>query len=162
MTICLAATLALAACAARAGTAAAAADVPPSAPTSQGQPTKTPTTSQSPRPPRSNAPAGTKQIVVTPVTDRRSSPGWTVARQSQPTLDCGDAEASASTVSANVYACSQTYAYAVACWPGGRAGPVLCLRDPWSHQVVEMSYAGHLSPVRPPSRPTPLALQLSD
>jgi len=169
MMVCLAATVALAACAtASAGTSAGGSDVPPvpstvaPSETSSTSPAsaQTPTTPETTTPP--SAPRSTKQIVLRPVTDRRPSVGWSVAHDSQFTLDCGGAEASPSTVSPDVYSCSPSAAYAVACWSSVHASRLLCLRDPWSRKVVEMPYDGHLTKVPAPSDPHPLALQLSN
>ena len=96
MTICLAASLALAACASsRAGTSAGGSDVPPTPSTvvSSAAPSGEPPSSAAPSAP--SAPVATAKIVVTPVTEGRASPGWTVTPEPQTTIYCGeDAEPS--------------------------------------------------------------------
>lgn len=164
MTICLAASLALAACAgSRAGTSAGGSAVPATPSTvvsSAGPPGGAPS---SPAPSAPSAPVATARIVVTPVTEGRASPGWAVTPEPQTTIYCGDdAEPSPGALAPNIYSCSPSYAYAVACWRSRHAHHVLCLRDPWSHAVIEMPNAGRLRALPPSRHPTPVALQLSD
>ncbi|MDT4913090.1 MAG: hypothetical protein QOC66_2218 [Pseudonocardiales bacterium] len=66
-------------------------------------------------------------------------------------------------VTGNIYSCGATADSADTCWPSSSPDSVLCLRDPWSHQLSALRIADQLTgSVAPRRDPQPIGLELSD
>lgn len=110
-------------------------------------------------------PAPTKLIVVRPVTSSgHPVPGFTVSAEPGGSVDCSFAEPSPAAVSPNIDVCSPSAEYAVACWKSFKVHRVYCLRDPQSHEVVQIPRRGAFAktPVAKPAHRAPLAMILGD
>jgi|1186.fasta_scaffold89838_2 hypothetical protein len=103
-------------------------------------------------------PTHTVRVVVRPVhADGRPVHGYHVTRESIPGFSC--AEVSPVAVDKNIRFCGFSYTYTVACWRS-RNHTVLCLRNPWSRQLVRIRYSGRFRPVAAPRPAVPQALRL--
>ena len=110
--------------------------------------------------------APTKRVVLRPVTESgRPASGFFVASDASVTIDCGSpstARPSPVAVDDHILVCSPSSAYAVACWNGEAPATAICLRDPWSPDLVRMKLTGSFPATSAPARPQPLGLVLSD
>lgn len=127
----------------------------------------TPARASSSAPPSSSAPAPhTQQVVLRPVKRTgRVAPGYTLSIEPGGQLLCGGSSTgleSPVAVDDGIMGCSPSAEYAVACWAGPTPDTARCFRDPWKHQVVQLTTQGPLSSMRAPKVPSPLGLELSD
>jgi hypothetical protein len=136
-------------------TSAAASTSSPSAVVSTG--TQSTTVSQS-RP----VVAGTRQVTLRPVTAAgQPVPGYRVTTETWSPFLCTDG-ASPSAVSPDIRFCGSSASNTVACWKSAVPSTVLCLRDPFGHALVRITYSGTFAPVAAPAQAAPQGLVLAD
>lgn len=100
----------------------------------------------------------TRITVIRPVhADGRPVTGYTVTHESVPGFTCLDASPVA--VAADIDFCGFSATYTMACWKS-KNHTVLCLRDPWTKQLVRIRYSGSFARHAAPRHPVPQALRL--
>jgi hypothetical protein len=149
-----------------------------------------PTTSTAAAPPRSSSPVApsstpsriavtstrattpppvvpaTNRVTVRPVTAAgQPAAGYQVTTETWPDFTCtagAFAGASPSAVGPDIRFCGPSASNTVACWKSAVPTTVLCLRDPFGHVLVRVTYAGTFAPVAAPANPAPQGLLLAD
>ena len=107
----------------------------------------------------------TAQVVVRPVSwTAHVTPGFTVSRERQGSVDCTASFASPGAVDPDILECSPSAEYATACWLSRTAHRTLCLRDPRKEHLVSVRRSGVMAQALPyvPGRRGPLGLRLAD
>lgn len=103
--------------------------------------------------------AGTRQVVVRPVTaDGRPAPGWPVVRQ-RGVASCTGAAHGA--VDPGIVTCFPTVYGLAACWKS-QGHTALCVRSLTEHELVRVRYQGRFPRVAAPAQPAPNDLTLGD
>jgi hypothetical protein len=102
----------------------------------------------------------TKVAVVRPVhADGRPVAGYKVTREHISGFTCQDVSPVA--VDRNIDFCGFSATYTMACWKS-RNHTVLCLRDPWTKELVRIRYSGRFAEHAAPAHPVPQALRLGN
>src|SRR5579859_7228182 len=107
--------------------------------------------------------SGTTRVVIRPVTATGTlARGFRESHENDTVSCAGGHSASPAAVDNDIVACTPESSDAIACWAAPDAGHVLCLRDPWSGEVVELPLGDHVPHVTAPPDPWPLGLTLAD
>jgi hypothetical protein len=116
--------------------------------------------------PSTAAPPATKSIIIRPVTSAgKPASGFHVSTQKGLSIDCSaPAFPSPGAVDRNIQECSPSAAYAIACWKAAKAHHALCMRNPSSHRLYQISLMGSFakSPRVKPKLRAPLLIVLTD
>lgn len=109
----------------------------PATPTAR---TSTPTQHATPTGTEHPGPA-TKIVTARPVSRTGTvEPGWTVQVAAKPVLTCGRANLwSGVTVDPGVASCGPDSSFWVACWPARDTRHAYCMKDPFTHVLVEIA-----------------------
>lgn len=100
----------------------------------------------------------TRIAIVRPVhADGRPVAGYTVTREHVAGFTC--LEASPVAVDRGIDFCGFSATYTMACWRS-KDHTALCLRDPWTKQLVRIRYRGQFARPAAPRHPVPQALRL--